>query len=275
MKSKFSQLVKDFSHHYPGLTERRVEQEWEDYFEQKNFNNTVEGLWAEFTSQLARGRPFEYINHRSHFWGHIFYVDERVLIPRSETEILVDMALKWIEKKEVEQLEVCEVGVGSGAIFLSLLKETNKKINFTGGDISKQALEVAKLNYARQKAYLGKHQVELILSDRLESFQDQLFDLIISNPPYIKRSAVVGVHSQVLEFEPDVALFLADSAYKNWFESFFKYSYRYLRPDGALMLEGHELELDNLAVLAKQIGFSSVLVEKDLTGRERFLVCLK
>ena len=131
-------------------------------------------------------------------------------------------AVKFIEKSENHKLKVSEIGVGSFALGLSILMESKKTMEFIGGDISSEALEVARMNLFRHKNVISSiNKIELVKSDRFEEIEGQ-FDLIVSNPPYIKRSQASSVHKNVLGFEPDISLFLEDTDYDEWFKKFFK-----------------------------------------------------
>ena len=209
-----------------------------------------------------------------YFYENEFYIDSRVLIPRSETEILVEDALTFLKNHSKKDLKVAEVGVGSFAIGLSLLAATKKNINLWGGDISEDALEVAKINlFKLDLKFDKKHTTTLELSDRLKNAPDQL-DLIISNPPYIKRSQTLGVHHQVLTYEPDIALFLENDDFNRWFYDFFKQAYTKLSSGGAFMMEGHEDTLLDLEEMALKF-FTKCEIKMDYTKRRRFLYCYK
>jgi len=148
-------------------------------------------------SRRKSGEPMEYITNSASFFSEDFFVQEGVLIPRPETELLVELAIKIINKKKYNT--VCEVGVGSGAISIMLAKQCNK-VNITALDISKDALAVAKKNIVNKKV---ENQIELIISDILSNTTKK-FDLIVSNPPYISDSYDLPLG---VGFEPSIALF--------------------------------------------------------------------
>lgn len=229
---------------------------------------------SQFFEKTLEGIPLEYITQSKYLYRSNFFVDGRVLIPRSESEILIDDALSFVKKCGPSRPRVAEVGIGSFALGLSILIDSNKPIDFWGGDISKHALEVARINLYRQRFKINPAStIELSLSDRLEK-STKFFDLIISNPPYIKESQTAGVHAQVLNFEPKLALFLPDSEHDKWFMDFLKSSYDKLNKQGAFFLEGHEDNLQSLQEMAMTM-FKKVEVKNDYTGRARFLHCFK
>lgn len=216
-------------------------------------------------SEFLRGVPFSYILEMSEFYNNQFYITPDVLIPRSETEQLVDMIVNLYKKRPVEN--VLDVGIGSGVIILSLLA-ANVAQTGVGVDVSQKAIEVATIN-ARRLRLLDR--VDFKISDRLFNVEGE-FELIVSNPPYIRESSHFElVHQQVKTHEPHLALFLEDDAYDEWFGLFFRQVYDHLKSNGHFVMEGHELEVEKQALMLEKIGFNKVQVEKDLSGSPRFL----
>lgn len=226
--------------------------------------------FSTFFNKLEKGEPLEYINNNSFFFEHNFYVTPSVLIPRSETEILVEDALSFL-KKNKEATSVCEVGVGSGAIILSIMAAIDRPLNAQASDISEDALVVARKNYFRFKNCIHPQgQLELKVQDRLFK-EKKTFDLIVSNPPYIMQEQDrFKVHNQVLKFEPAKALFLQDDQYQEWFAIFFEQVRACLNAKGMFIMEGHEDHLQMLQNLARS-QFAYTRLSMDLTGRIRFL----
>lgn len=216
---------------------------------------SIEDLKTTFLS----GKPFPYLLKQSEFYHSVFFVNEDVLIPRPETEYLVDIIIN--EQKNVQR--VLDVGTGSGVILLSLLKHGVGKSG-VGADISNEALEVASVNAQRLNL-----KPEFINSDRLKNITGT-FDLIVSNPPYIKTNSHRSlVHESVDHYEPHEALYIPDETYDQWFSEFFLQIKEHL--NGAFYMEGHELELDRQAEMLKGSGFKNVKVLNDMTGTKRFL----
>lgn len=219
-------------------------------------------------ADFLRGVPFAYLLEMSEFYENQFYITPDVLIPRNETEYLVDMIVR--ENKSVKE-RILDVGIGSGVIILSLLSKGIAKSG-VGVDISAKAIEVATIN-ARRLRLLDR--VEFKISDRLNNVEGN-FDLIVSNPPYIRASAHYDlVHQQVRTHEPHLALFLEDNAYESWFDSFFRQVHGHLSDGGFFVMEGHELELESQSQILRNIGFKNVEVRKDLSGSPRFLFAQK
>lgn len=214
---------------------------------------------------LLSGTPFSYIHRDAEFYHHRFYVDERVLIPRPETELLVDLIARSGRKFQ----HTLDVGTGSGVILLSLMKAGITQAG-TGSDISEKALAVARINQKRLRI-----KANLILSDRLKNVSGK-FDLIVSNPPYIKASLHRElVQSSVDAFEPHLALYLNDLEYDEWFRTFFSEVLVHLTPGGEFWMEGHEKELLTQLELLKALGFSDCEILQDLGGLPRFLKGIK
>lgn len=268
---------------YPGLTLHRLKQDLklhaflndvdsEELFEFPYLPHRTHPLTV-FFDKLRVGTPLEYITGYAYFYRSMFKVTSDVLIPRSETEILVELATQEIQKRfKNKNCRVADIGTGSGAIALSLLMEESVTLDMVATDISEKALKLARENYFNQRyAIPTHHKMTFIETDRLNKVEGK-FDLILSNPPYIKRAAdLSGVHSQVAAFEPHLALFLDDSTYDQWFDEFFTSIYEKLSDHGVSLIEGHENHLTSQAEMARKIGFSDALVIKDYTQRNRFL----
>lgn len=224
-------------------------------------------LRSDLASDFLIGIPFAYLLGQSEFYNQKFILNPDVLIPRPETEYLVDLVVTEAKKNNRKFSTALDVGTGSGVILLSLLGN-GCVLRGLGVDISGDALRLATQNAFHLRL---DSKCEFIISDRLKQVKES-YDLIISNPPYIKSSAHKKlVHSKVDEFEPQLALYLNDDEYEKWFESFFNQVRAHLNPGGAFFMEGHELELGSQADQLQKIGFKNVLVLKDFSGRDRFL----
>lgn len=226
-----------------------------------------------YFQELKQGRPLEHIFNNSFFYKHNFYVNEKVLIPRSETEILVEDAVNFIRKSHKNDLRIFEIGVGPGTIALSVAMEIqNKNLTIVASDIDADALEVAKINHFRFSSLIGPNvDFEFLLADRMQHVVG-VFDFILSNPPYIPRSK--NVHSNVKKYEPDVALFIDDEKYEAWFTELFRQVSQALVSGGHFLMEGHEDELMAQKILAEKY-FNNVMIKKDYTDRARFLYAQK
>lgn len=216
----------------------------------------------ELSEKLTQGYPLGYLLGFSEFYGQRFFINPDVLIPRPETELLVELIVNQYKGKINK---VLDVGTGSGVILLSLLAHDVGETGI-GVDISSEALRVAKINANRLRL---KEKVDFKISDRLDKVEGT-FDLIVSNPPYIKRSTQIKlVHKSVDQFEPHSALYLEDEIYEEWFHAFFESIKAHL--NGAFFMEGHEMEVSAQAKILVTMGFQKVSVLSDLTGRQRFI----
>jgi release factor glutamine methyltransferase len=224
------------------------------------------GFRSELSESFLQGIPFAYLLNQSEFYHHKFFVNEDVLIPRPETEYMVDLLVSGSQRFD----RVADVGCGSGVILLSLLKAGVAKKG-VGFDLSEKALAVSKINARRLRL---ESNTKFVQADRLTGVTET-FDAIISNPPYIKAHA----HKPLVQLsvdlhEPAMALYLEDETYKEWFQVFFEQIRSRLNPGGLFMMEGHELELQDQSQTLVALGFLNVQVLKDLSGQDRFLKAL-
>jgi len=153
-----------------------------------------------FVQRRIKNEPIAYILNKREFWNDQFYVNPSVLIPRPETEVLIDLLLKNIRKKE-KFYYILDIGTGSGCVIISLLSEL-KKSKGIGIDISKKAISVAKIN--QKNSYLKSHLVFKVLN--MFFFLNGLFDIIISNPPYLRSSCIKNLSSEIKSYEPKIAI---------------------------------------------------------------------
>ena len=256
-------------HHYPGLHFERLKQLVQDIYWDR-FHSDLIPL-NELFKQLSSGIPLEYITKEKYFYKAPFYVSKAVLIPRSETEILVERAVTFLKKNPMKNF-IADIGIGSGAILFSILMEIDRPLKSIGSDISISALQVARKNYDRHRYQMNpKSQIDFYYADRLTGFCEK-FDLIVSNPPYIKRQADFDkVHHQAHAYEPHLALYLEDGNYYSWFKKLFEQIQNSLNSGGLALVEGHEDHLASLQILAKEIGFAKVEIIKDYNQQDRFL----
>jgi release factor glutamine methyltransferase len=155
--------------------------------------------FKKLVNERATRKPIAYLLNKKSFWKNEFYVNRHTLIPRPDTEIILEQTLKVVKNKDY--LKILDIGVGSGCILLSILKE-KKNFYGTGIDISKNSLKISRLN---AKKLLVDDRVKFYKSD-VDKFAQGKYDLVVSNPPYIKKSNLKYLESDVLKFEPKVAL---------------------------------------------------------------------
>lgn len=248
---------------YPGINELI----WNTWFSKNEWQHI-----SNIESRLKNGEPLEYIFEKGFFFNNDLIISKDVLIPRYETEVLVEEALMIIKSNKVKS--AVDIGTGSGAIGLAILRETNFLDKFIFTDISEKALATAKLNHSNLQEFLAKTQVEFLCQDRIGDLQG--IDLIISNPPYIPRSQESNnVHKKVAEFEPELALYIDDDSYDRWFQIFFTQALHALNDTGFFLMEGHEDIVTKQEQQLYDIGFSQVHTIKDLQGKNRHLCAQK
>lgn len=219
--------------------------------------SSQEQLLLEVLEKRSRRVPLQYITGVQEFMGYPFQVNEHVLIPRQDTELLVEEALKYL-KPGMHFLDLC---TGSGCILLSILSEC-PGLKGTGSDLSLEALKTAGEN---QKS-LGREAV-LLQSDLFEKIEGK-FDLIVSNPPYIRSEEIAGLMEEVRDYEPMSALDgHEDGLY--FYQRIAGESPSYLKAGGGLYLEiGYDQGSDVLRILEEQ-GFTRLEIKKDLAGLDR------
>ena len=164
-------------------------------------NQGQEDLFAKFIKRRKQQEPVAYILNKKEFWNENYYVDKRVLIPRPETEILIEMLLKKVKDKS-KVFQILDLGCGSGCLLISCLKEFNKSLGL-GIDISSLALEVAKKNI---QSYKINSRAKLLKLDLFKLDIKKKFDFILSNPPYLTSSEYRNLSKDVKDYEPKQAL---------------------------------------------------------------------
>lgn len=203
-----------------------------------------------------RREPLAYVLGEWGFRRLTLAVDARVLVPRPETEIVVERCLELLRGRE--RPRVLDVGSGSGAIALAIADE-HPGADVTGIDASEDALAVARENAARLGA-----EVAFERADLLEGLPSGPWDLVVSNPPYVSPAEIDSLAPEVREWEPRSAL-VGEGATEAVAEA----ARSVLRPGGALVLEAAETKADAVAALLRDLGYGAVVVTKDLTGRDR------
>ena len=208
-------------------------------------------------SERITGRPLWYCIGDTDFYGYTIKVDERVLIPRPETELLVENALKVIKDGQ-SVLDLC---TGSGAIAISIKKQ--KSVSVTAVDVSEDALEIAEENAKANAA-----DIEFIQSDMFSALDGRKFDIIISNPPYIKSQDIIGLQKEVKDFEPIIALDGGSDGY-DFYRIIAKNSSKFLNDGGILLLECGIGQAEDIKNMLK--SFSSVEIIKDYENIDRIV----
>jgi len=236
-----------------------------------NFNNEIPkenfNIFNDLVNQRSKGKPIAYLLKKKEFWKNEFVVDRNVLIPRPDTEILVEQALELTKNKN--KLNLLDVGVGSGCILLSILKE-KKNFYGTGIDICGKTLGICRVNSHK----LGlKKRVKLFKSN-IDNFQYGKYDLIISNPPYIKKYDLKCLEKDVIGFEPKQAL---DGGIEGLSEirKVISKSSELIKKNGFLILEIGFDQKNRVKQILQNKGFYIKKIVKDLSGHDRCIVSIK
>lgn len=229
----------------------------------------VAGL-AQLTERLLAGEPVQYLVGQADFYGLRFYVTPDVLIPRPETEELVEWALEWLADHSAAR-DLLDIGTGSGCIPIAVAKK-RADLRITAVDISPAALAVATENARRQAVTLDLRQIDIL--DDVARGSLARYDLILSNPPYIPNRERKLMVPTVLAHEPELALFVDDADPLLFYREILDFANERLRDGGAVLFEGNEFTIEEARELAQARGFSAEL-RRDLQRKPRMLLVTK
>lgn len=246
---------------YEDFTKERKSTFWTESHRALSFED--ESQFNSIIQRLINDEPLQYILGTAHFFGRDFKVTPAVLIPRPETEELVHWALSEVLLTSGKMLDM---GTGSGCIALTWAAEC---LNWetTGWDISEDALELARINGSiiAPKAQFKKQDL-LDLQTHRESF-----DVIISNPPYVRYLEQEEMHARVKDYEPNIALYVPDQDPLLYYKAIAEFAFRNLQPAGHLFLEVNQYLGKETRELFLSTGFSLVHLRTDLSGNERLM----
>lgn len=235
-------------------------------FSEEKISPTQEKDFLHSISELKTGKPYQQILGEAYFFGRSFFVNENTLIPRPETEELVELTLSKIKNKN-EKINILDIGSGSGCIPITLAHYL-PNAQITSIDISEKALEVAKKNNAFHQT-----KVNFIQKDYLNESLEDTYDIIISNPPYIDTTEETELHYSVKNFEPHLALFAPKNRALAFYEKIAQDCEKHLAQNGLLFLEiNQKLGNETLSLFHHLAGKQLV---KDLSGNDRFVICKK
>ncbi|MEO5778116.1 MAG: peptide chain release factor N(5)-glutamine methyltransferase [Flavobacterium sp.] len=227
--------------------------------------------WKGIISDLKIQKPIQYILGETEFYGLPFLVNENTLIPRPETEELVDLILSNNQiTKSTNPLKILDIGTGSGCIAISLAANiSNAEVSAI--DVSEKALATAKKN-----AEINKVKVDFLLKNILETEDLELqFDIIVSNPPYVRNLEKAEIKPNVLEYEPHLALFVEDTDALLFYRKIARLAIKNLAPNGKLYFEINQYLGKETVQLLKDLGFQNVQLSKDIYGNDRMICALK
>ena len=216
----------------------------------------------EIIKDLTANKPIQYILGKANFFNLLFIVNKHVLIPRQETEQLIN----WILDYEFNS--VLDIGTGSACIPISLSK--NSTANITAIDISSNAIKIAKKNADNYNL-----NITFLCEDIFKFNPDSKFDLIVSNPPYVLKSEMKKMHKNVLNFEPHNALFVEDSDPLIFYNYIAQFAFKYLNSKGALFFEINESFGVEIKLILNKLDFVNIELKKDLNGKDRMIKAIK
>jgi len=251
--------------------------------------------WERVLADLKKQKPIQYILGETEFYGLPFLVNENTLIPRPETEELVELIIKQNSKSEIppepkvngaklnSKLKILDIGTGSGCIAIALKKNLPNSEVFAI-DISEEALETAKKNAQINQVEIHFIQADILKINNLEQLPtsnsklethnpklETQFDIIVSNPPYVRIIEKQEINPNVLEYEPHLALFVEDDDALLFYRKIAQLALKSLTPNGKLYFEINQyLGIETLELI-KSFGFKNVVLHKDIYGNDRMI----
>ena len=227
----------------------------------------------QITERLKKNEPVQYVLGEAWFAGMKFKVNKNVLIPRPETEELVDWIVKEGQRSNPdsyrdESQNIIDIGTGSGCIPI-IIKKKLPEANVSAIDVCSEALFTATENALELNA-----EVDFLLLDFLdeEKWKELAqYDIIVSNPPYVKQSEINTMHQRVKEFEPHLALFVSDNDALLFYKKLSGFSIDHLKPGGSLFVEINEVLGEQVVNIFRSAGFANVELRKDMQGKDRMV----
>jgi release factor glutamine methyltransferase len=235
---------------------------------ESELNSSCKGLILEIVNRLKQFEPIQYILGETEFFGLKLKVNPAVLIPRPETEEL----LRWISETNVQpDSSVIDIGTGSGCMALGL-KKLFPGANVSAIDYSEETLDTARGNATLNNLNINFFQADIL---KWENYRWKKFNLIVSNPPYVRESEKAAMFSNVLKYEPEKALSVSDSDPLIFYRRIAEFAQNYLKKNGCLFFEINENLGKETQHLLENAGFFTVEIKKDLFGKERMIRCRK
>jgi release factor glutamine methyltransferase len=219
--------------------------------------------------RLVKGEPVQYVTGSAHFYGLVFDVNPYVLIPRPETEELVE----WIVKETKPSARILDIGTGSGCIPIAL-KTAIPDCELTGIDISSEAIEVAHLNAKKNKVSVSFHCAD-VMKKEFSTIVGGNWDVIVSNPPYIPLYEIQDMHDNVKNYEPHLALFVSENDPLIFYKRIAEIAQRLLIDTGKIYFEISHKKGEEVVRLLQSMGFNNCVIKKDMQGNDRMVSAVK
>lgn len=249
---------------------------FEDEFAVRNFQRTTLLTSEQLTKlesiqkRLLIYEPLQYVLGQADFYGLKFMVNDQVLIPRPETEELVHLVMEENAGRSTEVLRVLDIGTGSGCIPVTL-KKHRPNWQLSGVDVSAGALDVARENAVQNDCPVDFFELDIL---QVSDWPAQVYDVIISNPPYIPPSEQAVMPEQVTRFEPTLALFTPEEDPFLFYDKIMDFAASHLAPKGQLFFECNEYNAADLLGRVQRSGIFSARIEEDMNGKKRMIVAI-
>ena len=235
-------------------------------FPETIINEEIENKLTKALQMLSFGQPLQYVTGETYFCGLRIEVNEKVLIPRPETEELVQWAINELSGND--NANIIDLCTGSGCIAIALAKRF-PQASVSACDISEEALTIAQGNAQNNHVHIHFSQCNILTP--VNTANAPVYSLIICNPPYVRLSERVAMHKNVLDFEPAQALFVDDADSLVFYRAIVAFAQQTLAPDGCIMTEINEALGRETAHLFRESGFAKVSLRKDINGKDRML----
>jgi release factor glutamine methyltransferase len=241
--------------------------------------------WNAILAQLQQEKPIQYITGEAWFYGLQFEVNENTLIPRPETEELVEWIIEswklevgsWKSENQ-KRINILDIGTGTGCIPITL-KTNLPQANVSAIDVSENALEVAKRNAELNKVEVNFIQANILEVEDVSKLQTSIsqlptnFDIIVSNPPYVRNLEKQEIKKNVLVYEPHLALFVEDTDALLFYRKIAQLAIKNLSPNGLLFFEINQYLGKETVELFENLGFKNIELKKDMFGNDRMIRC--
>jgi len=225
-------------------------------------------LLNDYTNELLKHKPVQYVLNEVWFAGMKLYVDENVLIPRPETEELVEWIVKTVASRKSQVASILDIGTGSGCIPVALKKKL-LSVEVHALDTSEEALNVAKRNAAIQQTEINFHLLNIL--DKNLWRQLPKFDIIVSNPPYVTQGEASSMQKNVLQYEPHLALFVDDEDAMKFYKAIAEFGLYHLNNNGQIFFEINEMMGKQICDLLNQYRYLNIELKKDLQNKDRMI----
>ena len=241
----------------------------------KQLSDSQKEKLYQITERLKQAEPIQYILEKSDFYGLEFKVNKNVLIPRPETEELVERIVKYVKsnKADADKLNILDIGTGSGCIAITLASEL-PQAKVTAVDISEEALHVAQTNAQSNQVNITFKKVDILSNEAYASIPEA-YDVIVSNPPYIMEKEKEAMHSNVLTHEPHLALFVPDHDPLRFYKAIARLAKEKLNKGGKLYFEINAQCGNETVAMLQEEGFENVQLLQDIFGKNRITEATK